>query len=79
MSVLILGKTRPEKDLTVQKIHEMSNRKNRTLVAINCAGIPEELFEAEFFGYVRGFFIRAVKDRLGLLEVAKDGTIFLMG
>lgn len=75
-SVLILGETGTGKDLTAQKIHELSDRRNRPFVAINCTDIPEELFEAELFGYVRGSFTGAVKDKLGLLEVAKNGTIF---
>jgi len=76
-SVLILGETGTGKDLTAKKIHELSNRRDRPFVAINCTDIPEQLFEAELFGYVRGSFTEAVKDKLGLLEVAKDGMIFL--
>ena len=75
-SVLILGETGTGKDLTANKVHELSDRRNKPFVAINCTDIPEELFEAELFGYVRGSFTGAVKDKLGLLEVAKDGTIF---
>lgn len=75
-SVLILGETGTGKDLTAKKVHELSDRRNKPFVAINCTDIPEELFEAELFGYVRGSFTGAVKDKLGLLEVAKDGTIF---
>ena len=75
-SVLILGETGTGKDLTAKRIHELSNRRNRPFVAINCTDIPEDLFEAELFGFVRGSFTGAVKDKLGLLEVAKDGTIF---
>jgi transcriptional regulator with PAS, ATPase and Fis domain len=76
-SILILGETGTGKDLTAKRIHELSNRRNRPFVAINCTDIPEDLFEAELFGYVRGSFTGAVKDKLGLLEVAKNGTIFL--
>jgi transcriptional regulator with PAS, ATPase and Fis domain len=75
-SVLILGETGTGKDLTAIKIHELSDRRNKPFVAINCTDIPEELFEAELFGYLRGSFTGAVKDKLGLLEVAKNGTIF---
>jgi len=75
-SVLILGETGTGKDLTAKKVHELSDRRNKPFVAINCTDIPEELFEAELFGYVRGSFTGALKDKLGLLEVAKNGTIF---
>ena len=76
-SVLILGETGTGKDLTVKRIHELSDRKNKALVAINCTNIPKELFEAELFGYVRGSFTGAVKDKEGLFEAARNGTIFL--
>ncbi len=75
-NVLILGETGTGKNLTAKRIHELSDRKNRPFVVINCTDIPEDLFEAELFGYVRGSFTGAVKDKLGLLEVAKNGTIF---
>lgn len=76
-SVLILGETGTGKDLTAKKIHEMGDRRNKPFVAINCTDIPEELFEVELFGRVRGSFTGAVKDKLGLRESAKNGTIFL--
>jgi transcriptional regulator with PAS, ATPase and Fis domain len=76
-SVLILGETGTGKDLAAKRIHELSNRRNKPFVAINCTDIPEDLFEAELFGYVRGSFTGALNDKLGLLEVAKDGMIFL--
>lgn len=76
-SVLILGETGTGKDLTAKKIHELSDRKNKEFMAINCTNIPKELFEAELFGYVRGSFTGAVKDKEGLFEAARYGTIFL--
>jgi len=76
-NVLILGETGTGKDLTAKKIHELSDRRNKPFVAINCTNIPEELFEAELFGFARGSFTGAVRDKLGLLESARDGTIFL--
>ena len=76
-NVLILGETGTGKDLAARKIHELSERRNKPFVAINCTNIPEELFEAELFGYVRGSFTGAIKDKLGLLEDARNGTIFL--
>lgn len=76
-NVLIWGETGTGKDLTAKKLHELSDRKNKPFVAINCVNIPEVLFEAELFGYVRGAFTGAFKEKVGLLEIAKDGTIFL--
>jgi transcriptional regulator with GAF, ATPase, and Fis domain len=76
-SVLILGETGTGKDLTVKRIHELSDRKNKAFVAINCTNIPKELFEAELFSCVRGSFNGVVKDKEGLFETVRDGTIFL--
>lgn len=76
-NVLVWGETGTGKDLTAKKLHELSDRKNKPFVTINCVNIPEVLFEAELFGYVRGAFTGAVKEKVGLLEIAKDGTIFL--
>ena len=58
-------------------IHERSKRKDRTLVKVNCASIPHELFESEFFGHVKGAFTGALRDRAGRFEVADRGTLFL--
>jgi len=55
----------------------MSERKDKPLVRVNCASIPKELFESEFFGHVRGAFTGAIKDRIGRFELADGGTIFL--
>jgi len=76
-NVLILGETGTGKDLAARKIHELSQRRYKPFVAINCANIPDELFEAELFGYVRGSFTGAFKEKVGLLEVAESGTVFL--
>jgi transcriptional regulator with GAF, ATPase, and Fis domain len=76
-SVLILGETGTGKDFTAKKIHELSDKRDKPFVAINCANIPEELFEAELFGYARGSFTGAIKEKQGLLEIAEDGTIYL--
>lgn len=75
-NVLILGETGTGKDLTAKKVHELSDRRYKPFVTINCTNIPEALFEAELFGYTRGSFTGAIKNKIGLLEVAKDGTIF---
>ena len=76
-SVLILGETGTGKELVAHEIHQRSARKDGPLVRVNCASIPRELFESEFFGHVRGSFTGAVKDRAGRFETAGGGTIFL--
>jgi transcriptional regulator with GAF, ATPase, and Fis domain len=76
-SVLILGRTGTGKELVAHEIHRRSARKEKPLVRVNCASIPRELFESEFFGHVRGSFTGAVKDRAGRFETAEGGTIFL--
>jgi len=75
--VLILGETGSGKELVAHEIHRRSRRKDGALVRVNCASIPRELFESEFFGHVRGSFTGAVKDRAGRFETAEGGTIFL--
>jgi len=75
-TVLIWGETGTGKDLTAKKLHELSERKNKPFVAINCVNIPEGLFESELFGYVKGAFTGAIKEKAGLLEIARDGTVF---
>jgi transcriptional regulator with GAF, ATPase, and Fis domain len=76
-SVLILGETGTGKELVAHEIHRRSQRKDGPLVRVNCASIPRELFESEFFGHMRGSFTGAVKDRAGRFETAEGGTIFL--
>ena len=76
-SALILGETGTGKELVAHEIHQRSARKDGPLVRVNCASIPRELFESEFFGHVRGSFTGAVKDRAGRFETAEGGTIFL--
>ena len=76
-SVLILGETGTGKELVAQEIHRRSARNDKPSVRVNCASIPRELFESEFFGHVRGSFTGAVKDRAGRFETAEGGTIFL--
>lgn len=76
-SVLILGETGTGKELVAHEIHRRSQRQAGPLVRVNCASIPRELFESEFFGHVRGSFTGAVKDRAGRFETAEGGTIFL--
>ncbi len=75
--VLILGETGTGKQLIAQAIHSLSPRKNEPFIEINCAAIPGNLLESEFFGHERGSFTGAVDQRIGRFEEAGGGTIFL--
>ena len=76
-SVLISGESGTGKELIACAIHEQSNRHERPMIRVNCAAIPRELFESEFFGHIKGAFTGALKDRTGRFELADGGTIFL--
>jgi transcriptional regulator with GAF, ATPase, and Fis domain len=76
-TVLVLGETGTGKELIARELHRRSRRKNKPLVRVNCACIPKELYESEFFGHARGSFTGAVKDRIGRFEAAEGGTLFL--
>ncbi len=75
--ILIEGETGTGKDLLASVIHCESRRKNRRFVPVNCPAIPEHLLESELFGYKKGAFTGADKDKMGLFEAADGGTIFL--
>lgn len=76
-TVLLLGETGTGKELIARAIHDRSRRKNRTLVKLNCAAIPTGLLESELFGHERGAFTGAISQKIGRLELAHEGTLFL--
>src|SRR6202008_860484 len=65
------------KELIACEIHRCSRRRDRPFIKVNCASIPKELYESEFFGHARGAFTSAIKDRIGRFEAAAGGTLFL--
>jgi two-component system, NtrC family, response regulator len=77
VSVMLLGASGTGKELLARAVHEKSTRAKGEFVAINCAAIPENLLEAELFGYERGAFTGAVKTTSGKIELAQGGTLFL--
>ena len=76
-TVLLLGETGTGKELIAQAIHDRSRRKERTLIKLNCAAIPTGLLESELFGHERGAFTGAITQKVGRLELADQGTLFL--
>ncbi|MFT7461005.1 MAG: two-component system NtrC family response regulator [Planctomycetota bacterium] len=77
VSTLLLGESGTGKELLARAIHNLSKRKNKSFIAINCAAIPETLLESELFGYEKGAFTGAQKRTLGKIEYANEGTLFL--
>ena len=76
-SVLILGESGTGKELVAREIRKRSSRRDRPMIKVNCASVPRELYESEFFGHVKGSFTGALKDRAGRFELADGGTLFL--
>ncbi len=76
-TVLIHGESGTGKELIALSIHQRSKRSKSPLIKVNCASIPRDLFESEFFGHVKGAFTGAVKDRIGRFQLADGGTLFL--
>jgi DNA-binding NtrC family response regulator len=77
INVLVLGETGVGKEVLARLVHRLSPRAKRPMVALNCAGLPETLIESELFGHEKGAFTGAVSAKIGLLESANGGTVFL--
>ena len=75
--VLITGESGTGKELVARAVHRLSHRHARPLIKVNCASVPRELFESEFFGHIRGSFTGAVRDRVGRFQLADRGSLFL--
>ena len=75
--VMVQGESGTGKELVARALHEVSSRASQPFIAVNCGAIPEQLLEAEFFGYRKGAFTGAAEDRLGFFQSAQGGTLFL--
>ncbi len=76
-NIVIYGESGTGKELVAHAIHEMSDRSDKPFVVVNCGAIPESIIESEFFGYKKGAFTGAFKDKYGFLDLADGGTLFL--
>ncbi|ACC74742.1 sigma-54 dependent transcriptional regulator [Paraburkholderia phymatum] len=77
VSVLITGETGSGKELIARSLHDFGSRRDKHFVALNCGGLPEQIFESELFGHEAGAFTGAIKKRIGKIEWAHGGTLFL--
>lgn len=75
--VVLYGESGTGKELIAKTIHEMSSRKGKAFVPVNCGAIPESIFESEFFGHRKGAFTGAVTDKKGFFDLGNEGTLFL--
>ena len=75
--MLLLGESGTGKEVAARFVHRASSRKSKPFVALNCAALPEQLLEAELFGYERGAYTGATQSKAGLIEQAAGGTLFL--
>ncbi len=76
-NILVTGESGTGKEVIAREIHGQSKRRARTMIKVNCAAIPRELFESEFFGHAKGSFTGAARERFGLFQAADHGTLFL--
>jgi len=77
LTVLITGESGTGKELVARAVHNLSNRGQRSLVAVNCPTLPENILESELFGYKKGAFTQATENKIGLFQEAHNGSIFL--
>lgn len=76
-TILVTGESGTGKELVAREVHRRSSRSDKPLIKVNCAAIPRELYDSEFFGHTKGSFTGAVRDRIGRFELADGGTLFL--